>query len=130
MYILNYRLQSHSLLAHEFILICNHDSLLSKHIIGHKKPTIKLLQRIVIPRISAKWHELGIELYKDSDVSLLDTFKRESSKDYTEGCSKMFNYWLGKYEDATWEKLIKALRAPGINLNSVALDIMKEVVKG
>ena len=100
------------------------------NIIGDEKPTIRLLQNFVIPKVSAKWHELGIELYKNSDVGQLEKFKKESPSDYTVGCTKMFKYWLETYTDVTWERLIRALKAPGIQLNAVALDIKEEVIKG
>ena len=51
--------------------------------------------------------------------------------DYTKGCTDMLKFWLGTYEEAaTWDRLIKALKAKGLQLNAIALDIKREVVKG
>ena len=96
----------------------------------HKKPTINKLQNFVIQKVTPKYYELGIELYKDYDVSRLDAIRRASATDLTSGCTEMFKFWLQTYENATWDKLIKALRAPGLQQNADALSIMREVVKG
>ena len=98
--------------------------------LGHKKPTIRQLQKFVIQKVASKYYELGIELYKDSDVNHLDAIKKASATDLTRGCTEMFNFWLQTYEDATWDRLIRALQAPGLQQNAIALHIMREVVKG
>ena len=36
---------------------------------------------------------------------------------------EMLELWLSRQPDATWNQLIKALRAPGIELNSAASEI-------
>ena len=84
----------------------------------------------MVPKVASKWHELGIELYRDSDVTKLDIFHKNSPGDYSKGCTEMLKYWLEFYGDATWDSLIKALTAPGLQLNAIAGDIKKEVIKG
>ena len=85
----------------------------------------------MILKVAAKYYELGIELYKDSDVHQLDTIQKSCAMDYTKGCTEMFNFWLQTYGDAaTWDRLIRALKAPGLQLNAIALDIKRAVVKG
>ena len=85
----------------------------------------------MIPKVAAKYYELGIELYKDSDVNHLDTIQKGCAMDYTKGCTDMLKFWLGTYEEAaTWDRLIRALKAPGLQLNAIALDIKRAVVKG
>jgi len=37
----------------------------------------------------------------------------------------MLELWLNRQPNATWNQLIKALRAPGIELNNVASKIEK-----
>ena len=93
------------------------------------KPTRKLLLRYVVPRVASKWHELGIELYKDADVSRLDTIQRQCPGDFTKACTEMLSYWRETYGNATWNRLIKALKAPGLQLNAIALDIKRDVVE-
>ena len=85
----------------------------------------------MIPKVAAKYNELGIELYKDSDVHHLDTIQKSCAMDYTKGCTEMLRFWLESYGDAaTWDRLIRALKAPGLQLNAIALDIKRAVVKG
>ena len=84
----------------------------------------------MIPRVASKWHELGIELYKDDDVSRLDTIQRQCPGDFTKGCTEMLSYWRQAYENATWNRLIKALKAPGLQLNAIASEIKRDVMKG
>ena len=98
--------------------------------LGHKNPTISQLQNFVIQWVTPKYYELGIELYRDSDVHRLDAIKKASATDLTSPCTEMFEFWLQKYDDATWDRLIRALKAPGLQLHAIALDIMREVVKG
>ena len=67
-------------------------------------------------------------MYKDSDVHQLDTIQKSCAMDYTKGCTEMFKFWLEFYGDAaTWGRLIRALMAPGIQLNAIAFDIMRGV---
>ena len=100
-------------------------------LVGHSKPTIKQLQRHVVPRVTAKYYELGIELYKDDDVHHLDTIQRSCAIDYTKGCTEMLKFWQVAYGDAaTWDRLIRALQAPGLQQNAIALEIKRAVVKG
>ena len=94
------------------------------------RPTIKQLLNFVIPRVAAKWHGVGIELYKNADVPHLDTIQRQCPGDFTKACTGMLTYWLNTYTNATWKRLIKALRAPGLQLNTIALDIMRDVIQG
>ena len=98
--------------------------------LGHKKPTIRQLQKFVIQKVTSKYYELGIELYKDSHVNHLDAIKKASATDLTSGCTDMFQFWLQTYENATWDRLIRALKAPGLQQNANALCIMREVVEG
>ena len=98
--------------------------------VGYLKPTHKKLLDYVIPRVASKWHELGIELYKDADVPRLDTIQREFPGNFTKACTEMLTYWLNTYTNATWDRLIKALREPGLQLNAIALDIMRDVIQG
>ena len=84
----------------------------------------------MIPKVASKWHELGIELYKDADVTRLDTIQKQCPGDFAKACTEMLSYWRETYKSATWDRLIQALRSPGLQMNSIALDILKDVVEG
>ena len=98
--------------------------------LGHKKPTISQLQNFVIPLLTPKHYKLGFELLNVSDFHRLNAIERAPEIDLTSACTEMFKFWLETYEDATWDRLIRALKAPGLQLHAIALDIMREVVKG
>jgi len=97
---------------------------------GRLNPTLKRLQAYVIPRVATDWYKLGVELYKNSDVPQLNAIQGQHPTNFTRACTEMFNYWLRTYPNATWSKLINALRAPGVQLNTFALEIMNDVVRG
>ena len=99
-------------------------------VIGHSRPTHKQLQNIVIPKVASIWYKLGTELYKESDMPKLETFKKDHLNDNTVACTEMLNFWLQAYGDAaTWHKLTEALEAPGIQMDTSAHEIKKEILK-
>ena len=84
----------------------------------------------MIQRVASKWYELGIELYKEADVPQLDIIKKQHPGDLQEACTKMLSYWRETYQDATWNSLIKALGARGLQLNANAIEIKRDVMNG
>ena len=84
----------------------------------------------MIPKIAKNWSGVGIELYEDDDASRLEIIRSECPGDIMKACTEMFKYWRNTDVNASWTKLINALRSPGLRLNADALDIMKVVVKG
>ena len=86
--------------------------------------------RYVIPRVASRWLELGIELYQDADVPHLERIQRECPGNFTKACMQMLSHWRKAYVNATWNRLIKALQAPGLQLSAIALDIKRDLVKG
>ena len=82
----------------------------------------------MIPKVASVWYDLGVELYNESDVPKLETFKKNYPNDNTAACTEMFNFWLLAYGDAaTWLKLIEALEAPGLQMDGTAQEIKKEL---
>ena len=84
----------------------------------------------MIQKVAGEWYKLGIELYKEADVSQLDTIKKQHPGDLAEACTKMLSYWRETYQDATWNSLIKALEARGLQLNTIATEIKRDVMNG
>ena len=91
------------------------------------KPILKHLYNVVIPKVANDWYELGIQLFHESQLSRLDEINTSYSNDHRRGCIEMLKYWLKITPGATWDDLIHALRAPGLELLSVADDVEKEV---
>ena len=80
-------------------------------------PTLKQLNKLK-KSISFKWHDLGIELLEPEDIRTLDEIQSNYPRDASTCCTKMFQLWLDKQPEASWEQLIEGLR--GIDLNEVA----------
>ena len=79
----------------------------------------KLQQTKVITAVGRKWYELGIELLDEDQLTQLDIIKTDNDE-VTRCCAEMFQYWLRNHSTATWLDLVKALKAPGVELNDVA----------
>ena len=85
----------------------------------HSRPTLKQLNKLK-RSISFKWHDLGIELLEPEDIRTLDEIQSNYPRDASTCCTKMFQLWLDKQPEASWEQLIKALR--DIDLNATELE--------
>ena len=73
--------------------------------------------------MATKWYELGLELLDDNQAKQLDIIKANSNPDVTKCCREMFKYWLDAHPTASWYKLMDALRATGIEENTVAATL-------
>ena len=87
---------------------------------GRDRPAQKLLNKYVIKEASPNWHDLGLELLEQEDEETLYQIKINNN-DVKVCCKEMFQFWLRKCIDPTWNKLIEALK--GIELNNLATKI-------
>ena len=92
---------------------------------GHQRLSLKYLNRYVRGSVGLKWHDLGIELLDPDDVEELDKIKAQYPQDLNECCKAMFQLWLRKQPDASWNQLIEALRQPGIELDTLASKVQQ-----
>ena len=77
----------------------------------------------VLPSVSTKWYDLGLELLDPKDEEKLDITEKDSKLEGVEiCCKKMFDMWL-KYDNASWDQLVRAIRK--IGLNHAASEIEK-----
>ena len=88
---------------------------------GHDRPALKLLNKYVRNRVSSKWHDLGLELLEQEDEDGLNEIESNNPNDVSKGCKEMFQLWLRKCTNATWNQLIQALKE--VELNNVATTI-------
>ncbi|XP_065907923.1 uncharacterized protein [Dysidea avara] len=95
---------------------------------GSDCPTLRLLHRFK-KEISKNWFDLGVELINDS-ANELNNLQENHPKDAEKCCSKMFQLWLKKCSEATWNQLIKALRVPGIEMFELANKIESMLLMG
>ena len=80
------------------------------------RPTLKQLNKLK-KSVAFKWQDLGIELLDLEDIRTLDEIQKNYPRDASTCCTKMFQLWLDRQPEASWEQLIKALR--GIDLDEV-----------
>ena len=88
---------------------------------------MKDLSNIVIPKVANDWYDIGIQLFNESQLPKLDEIRATFSNDRRGGCVEMLKYWLQITPGATWDNLIHALRAPGLQLITIADDVEKEL---
>ena len=96
--------------------------------IGNDKPDHKLLRKYVINEVAPHWDILGEMLLKEESVKQLQIIEANWRYDVQKCCSKMFEYWLRIDTQASWDKLITALKE--INQNKLIAKIEKDVLKG
>lgn len=78
------------------------------------------MYRHVKKSIAADWFDVGVELFDENDVSELSTIKSSYAGNAEGCCAEMLRVWHKKYPKVTWNEFIKALRAPGLELNDTA----------
>ena len=88
---------------------------------GYDRPALKLLNKHVRKDVSSKWHDLGLELLEQEDEERLNEIKNNNPSDISECCKEMFQLWLRKCTNATWNQLIQALKE--VELNNLAAKI-------
>ena len=105
-----------------YVFLCD-----SSVIIDSSKPLLKDLSNIVIPKVASKWFELGIQLLNEQQLPKLDEIHKAYPNDLQRRCIELLKYWLEITPGATWDNLIHALRAPGLQLMTIADDVEKEI---
>ena len=95
------------------------------------RPEVKYLHRYVRDPLAAagangpnRWYDVGLTLMGESSRNNLDIFKLDKRNTY-ECCEGMFNLWLQRDTEASWNKLIEALRKN--NLGDIAKDLTKRL---
>ena len=88
---------------------------------GHDRPALKLLNKHVRKGVSSKWHDLGLELLEQEDEERLNEIECNNPNDVSKCCKEMFQLWLRKCTNATWNQLIEALNQ--VELNNLATTI-------
>ena len=98
--------------------------------IGCDHPSLRYLNKYVRTEASTKWHDLGLELLKTEDEGKLNEIKKNNPQDNGECCKQMFQFWLEKYPEATWNQLIQALRVYGLNQLASKINRMLQNTEG
>ena len=80
-------------------------------ILDHK-PNLKELWKYLIPHASGIWEDLGIELNRDEDGTILDKIRRERGDNESKCCLDVVKAWLqgAGEEPKTWKTLMDCMR--------------------
>jgi len=96
-------------------LIGNHDTL-----------TLLNLNNYVRPEAASQWRDLGMQFLNESK---LDIIEKNLPGDVESCCTEVFKIWLKEDTEASWAKIVNALRAPSVELYKLADDIEKRFGK-
>ena len=96
----------------------------------YSRPSMKDLNKHVIPLVATRWYDLGLELLETKHERELDTIEKDSKVEGAKTCCrKMFSKWLETQSDnASWDQLIQAVK--NIELDDVASDIEQLLLQG
>jgi len=72
------------------------------------------------------WHDLGIELLGQDEISQLDVIKVNNGNYVKKCCSEMLALWRQRQPSASWNQLIEALKQ--VKLNRIAIELEKLLV--
>ena len=71
-------------------------------------PTMKDLNRHIVSKYAARWKDIGRELGLDSHE--LITVDKNHHNQIEEGIRELLHKWMNTISNATWEKLLVALK--------------------
>ena len=108
-------------------IICSYRS--CSYLDSLTRPSMKDLNRHVIPLVSTRWYDLGLELLETKHERELEIIETNYRNDVAMCCRKMFSKWLEtQCDNASWDQLIQAVK--NIELNNVASDIEQLLLQG
>ena len=73
------------------------------------------------------WYDVGVELFDSQYIHHLHVINGDNAGNVT-SCGKMLKLWLEMHPTATWDRLLKALQAPGVDLISLASKIQGKLL--
>jgi len=83
----------------------------------------------VVPGAALKWKGLGVQLLDPTSGTELDIIEKQNHYDVKECCVHMFQKWLDKTPDASWNHVLAALRCPSVELNHLANQIEQKLIE-
>ena len=95
-------------------------------LIGSSRPSLKDLHNHVVPNVAHKWKDLGVQLLQPDQEYILNIIERDSD-DAAGRCKCVLEKWLKTATVATWDRLIEALRSPGVQLDYIANQIEQKL---
>ena len=96
--------------------------------IGSDRPSLKDLNDHVVNNVADKWRDLGIQLLRPDQEKMLDIIAADHPHGVVSCCKCVLNKWLDTTTDATWNKLIRALRSPSVQLDYLASQLEQKMI--
>ena len=92
-------------------------------------PSMKDLNKHVIPLVATRWYDLGLELLETKHDRELEIIETNHSNDAAKCCRKMPSKWLESQSDsASWDQLMQAVK--NIEQHNVANGIEQLLLQG
>ena len=81
----------------------------------------------MVPSVADKWRDIGVYLLHPTlvDNRVLEVIAADHPHSVEECCKSMFEKWLEIQKDASWNQLIEAINA--IGLNSLAIKLQQDL---
>ena len=98
--------------------------------VGTDRPALKYLNKYVRAEIATEWHDIGVELLDVEDEAVLNSISSNFPTDVNKCTAEMFQLWLARKAEASWDQLLEALREPHIKLNALAIKIEGMLIEG
>ena len=92
---------------------------------GSDRPTFINLNRYVVRQAVHKWKDLGTNLLKLRNYYKIDMIAADYPHDDVRCFREVLHTWLETTPDASWYQLIRALRSPTVQLDSLADQLEK-----
>ena len=86
-----------------------------------------MLNKYVRDTVAPCWYDFGVELLQNEYIDQLNIIEKNHPGDVQKCCTEMFKYWLQIDTEATWNKLIDALKE--IRKNELAKKV-ENVIEG
>ena len=90
---------------------------------GNDRPSLRDLDTHVVMNVADNWRSLGVQLLRPDQENLLGIIATDHPSKVVACCQDVLKKWLNTTEDATWNRLIEALRSPTIQLHHFASQL-------
>ena len=97
--------------------------------VGSDRPLFKDLHKHVVKVAPYMWRDLGIELLPYQHHEVLNIIEADYPHDSARCCQRVLQRWLETTTDATWNRVISALRSPRVELNDLACHLEQMIIR-
>ena len=84
---------------------------------------LKDLYDHVVGSVAKNWKDVGVQLLRSDQTNELDIIEINYPQDVVRCCKCVLKKWLESSVDATWNRLIEALRCSSVGLDYFASEL-------